>query len=100
MKILSLAEALKVPLELEGYIMHSSPSLEVIHLCLKPGQDIPQHANPFDALVQVMSGNAEIVINGKPNQLAAGQSIIMPANISHAVNANERFIMLLTMIRE
>jgi quercetin dioxygenase-like cupin family protein len=47
-----------------------------------------------------MQGSAEIVIGGKPYQLAAGQSIIMPANIPHAVNANEKFIMLLTMIRE
>ncbi len=64
------------------------------------GQKLSEHTAPFDALVQVMAGSAEIVIGGKPNQLAAGESIIMPANIPHAVNANERFIMLLTMIRE
>jgi quercetin dioxygenase-like cupin family protein len=64
------------------------------------GQKLSEHTAPFDALVQVLAGSAEIVIGGKPNQLAAGQSIIMPANIPHAVNANESFIMLLTMIRE
>jgi quercetin dioxygenase-like cupin family protein len=64
------------------------------------GQKLSEHTAPFDAMVQVMEGNAEIVIGGKPNQLIAGQSIIMPANIPHAVNANEKFIMLLTMIRE
>jgi len=64
------------------------------------GQKLSEHTAPFDAMVQVMQGNAEVVIGGKPNQLAAGQSIIMPANIPHAVNAHERFIMLLTMIRE
>ena len=64
------------------------------------GQKLSEHTAPFDALVQVMAGSAEVVIGGKPNQLAAGQSIIMPANVPHAVNANERFIMLLTMIRE
>jgi quercetin dioxygenase-like cupin family protein len=64
------------------------------------GQKLSEHTAPFDALVQVMAGSAEIVIGGKPNQLSAGQSIIMPANVPHAVNANERFIMLLTMIRE
>jgi quercetin dioxygenase-like cupin family protein len=63
-------------------------------------QKLSEHTAPFDALVQVMAGSAEIVIGGKPNQLVAGQSIIMPANVPHAVNANERFIMLLTMIRE
>lgn len=64
------------------------------------GQKLSEHTAPFDAMVQVMQGSAEIVIGGKPNQLFAGQSIIMPANIPHAVNASERFIMLLTMIRE
>ncbi len=64
------------------------------------GQKLSEHTAPFDALVQVMQGSAEIVIGGKPHQLTAGQSIIMPANIPHAVNANEKFIMLLTMIRE
>lgn len=64
------------------------------------GQKLSEHTAPFDAMVQVMQGSAEIVIGGKPNQLIAGQSIIMPANIPHAVNATERFIMLLTMIRE
>jgi len=64
------------------------------------GQKLSEHTAPFDALVQVMQGRAEVVIDGKPSQLTEGQSIIMPANIPHAVNANERFIMLLTMIRE
>ena len=64
------------------------------------GQKLSEHTAPFDAVVQVMQGNAEVVIGGKPNQLTAGQSIIMPANVPHAVNANEKFIMLLTMIRE
>jgi len=64
------------------------------------GQKLSEHTAPFDALVQVMQGTAEIVIGGKPNLLLSGQSIIMPANIPHAVNAHERFIMLLTMIRE
>jgi quercetin dioxygenase-like cupin family protein len=64
------------------------------------GQKLSEHTAPFDAMVQVMQGSTEIVIGGKPNQLIAGQSIIMPANIPHAVNAIERFIMLLTMIRE
>jgi quercetin dioxygenase-like cupin family protein len=64
------------------------------------GQKLSEHTAPFDALVQVMQGSAEIVIGGKPNQLTTGQSIIMPANVPHAVNAIEKFIMLLTMIRE
>ena len=64
------------------------------------GQKLSEHTAPFDALVQVLQGNAEIVIGGFPHQLSTGQTIIMPANVPHAVNAHEKFIMLLTMIRE
>lgn len=64
------------------------------------GQKLSEHTAPFDALLQVMQGNAEIVIGGTPHQMSTGQSIIMPANIPHAVNATAKFIMLLTMIRE
>jgi quercetin dioxygenase-like cupin family protein len=63
------------------------------------GQRLSEHTAPFDAFVQIIEGNAEIVINGKSFKLKAGESIIMPANITHAVNAVERFKMMLTMIK-
>lgn len=63
------------------------------------GEGLSEHTAPFDALVQVIEGNAEIVIDGKSYALALGDSIIMPANIPHAVNAVENFKMILTMIR-
>ena len=53
----------------------------------------------FDAMVQVLDGKAEFTIEGKPFPLVAGQMLIMPANKPHAVNAVERFKMLLTMIK-
>lgn len=62
-------------------------------------QKLSEHSAPFDAMVQVLEGKAEILINRQPYQLTAGQSIIMPANIPHAVNAIEKFKMLLTMIK-
>lgn len=64
------------------------------------GQKLSEHSAPFDAMVQVLEGKAEILINRVPYELAAGQAIIMPANIPHAVNAVEKFKMLLTMIKE
>ena len=64
------------------------------------GQKLSEHSAPFDAMVQVLDGKAEILINGQPFILTSGQSIIMPANIPHAVNAPEKFKMLLTMIKE
>lgn len=63
------------------------------------GQRLSEHTAPFDAFVQVIEGKAEVIINGHPFQLTAGHSIIMPANIPHAVNAVERFKMMLTMIK-
>jgi len=63
-------------------------------------QKLSEHTAPFDALIQVIEGEAEIVIDGKPYAVSAGQSIIMPAGRPHAVNAVTRFKMLLTMIKE
>ncbi len=64
------------------------------------GQELSEHTAPFDALVQVLDGQAEITISGKPFNLTAGQSILMPANQPHALKAPTAFKMLLTMIRE
>lgn len=63
------------------------------------GQELSEHTAPFDALVQVLEGQAEILISGQPYQLTDGQSIILPADQPHAVRARGRFKMLLTMIR-
>jgi quercetin dioxygenase-like cupin family protein len=63
------------------------------------GQELSEHTTPFDALVQVVEGEAEITISGSPHRLKEGETIIMPANQPHAVKAVERFKMLLTMIR-
>jgi quercetin dioxygenase-like cupin family protein len=63
------------------------------------GESLSEHTAPFDALIEVVDGKAEIIIGGKSFLLEAGQSIIMPANITHAVKAMERFKMVLTMIK-
>ena len=63
------------------------------------GEGLSEHLAPFDALVQVIDGTAEIIINGKSNMLNAGRSIVMPGNVPHAVKAVERFKMILTMIK-
>jgi quercetin dioxygenase-like cupin family protein len=63
------------------------------------GEALSEHTAPFDAMIQVIDGKGEVTVGGKPNILTAGQTIIMPANISHAVKAVERFKMVLTMIK-
>ena len=63
------------------------------------GQELSEHTAPYDALVHVLDGEAEIRISGKPFMLKAGDAIIMPANDPHALKAITKFKMLLTMIR-
>lgn len=63
------------------------------------GQGLSEHTAPFDAMVQVLEGEARITIGGKDNMVKAGESIIMPANITHALHAVQSFKMLLTMIK-
>lgn len=63
-------------------------------------QKLSEHTAPFDALVQVIEGKAEIIIAGKKFLISAGESIILPVGVVHAVNAVEQFKMLLTMIKE
>ncbi|MGZ6346388.1 MAG: cupin domain-containing protein [Anaerolineales bacterium] len=62
-------------------------------------QELSEHTTPFDALVQVLDGEVEIKISGKPFLLKAGESILMPANHPHALKAVKKFKMLLTMIK-
>ena len=63
------------------------------------GQGLSQHTAPFDAVVQILDGEAEVVLDGVPHLLKEGETIIIPANVPHALNAVERFKMLLTMIK-
>lgn len=63
------------------------------------GEGLSEHTAPFDALVQVIDGKAEVTISENKNLLENGDMIIMPANKPHALHAVERFKMVLTMIR-
>lgn len=62
-------------------------------------QGLSEHTSPFDALVHVLEGEAEIVISGKPLRVKAGEMVLMPANQPHGLTAVTRFKMLLTMLR-
>ena len=63
------------------------------------GQGLSEHTAPFDALVHVLEGRAEIIISGNSHRLKMGNAIIMPANEPHALKADGPFKTLLTMIR-
>ncbi|MBN1958433.1 MAG: cupin domain-containing protein [Desulfuromonadales bacterium] len=58
-----------------------------------------QHSAPFDAVVQILDGSAEITIREETQIVQSGEMLVMPADIPHALQAKERFKMLLTMIR-
>jgi quercetin dioxygenase-like cupin family protein len=93
--------------ELVGYQDGSIVSKEIIKkeigtvtlFAFDAGQGLSEHTAPFDALVQVLDGKAEITISGTLHEVKAGEMLIMPANEPHAVKAQERFKMLLVMIK-
>jgi len=63
------------------------------------GQKLSEHTSPYDAIVLVTEGHTTVTIGGQPQGVSAGEIIIMPANVPHAVEADERFKMLLIMVR-
>ena len=63
------------------------------------GQGLSKHSAPFEALVEIIDGSAEIIIEDDAHSLEKGEAIILPANIPHAVNAEKQFKMILTMIK-
>lgn len=63
------------------------------------GQGLSEHTAPYDAVVQVLDGEAELTIGGRAVTAVSGQMVIMPANVPHSLAARQRFKMLLTMIR-
>jgi quercetin dioxygenase-like cupin family protein len=63
------------------------------------GQSLSEHTAPFDALVQILDGEAEITISGETVLVKMGEMVVMPANQPHALKAVKKFKMLLTMIR-
>ncbi len=94
--------------ELVNYQENSVVSSEVIRkdaggvtiFAFDVGQGLSEHTAPFDALVQIIDGRAEITIAGEPFNLSAGEMIIMPANKPHALKALEKFKMMLVMIKK
>jgi len=76
------------------------PSGSITVFAFAAEESLSEHTAPFDALVQVLDGEAEIRISGTPFRLGPGEVILMPAGKPHAVKAVSAFKMMLTMIRE
>lgn len=75
------------------------PAGTVTSFAFDEGQALSEHTAPYDALVLVTDGSVEIAIGGDPRTVSAGQGIIMPANVTHALKALTPFKMTLVMIR-
>ena len=76
------------------------PTGTVTLFAFDAGEALSEHTAPFDALVLVADGEAEITIAGTPYRVHAGELLRLPANLPHAVRAVQRFRMMLIMIRE
>ena len=63
------------------------------------GQGLSEHTAPFDALADILDGEVEITVSGKPSRVRQGEMLIMPANQPHALKALTRFKMMLVMIK-
>ena len=63
------------------------------------GQGLSEHTAPFDALVHLLDGEAEIEVSGRKMLVKEGEIVLMPANQPHALKAKSKFKMVLTMIR-
>jgi quercetin dioxygenase-like cupin family protein len=95
-------------LELASYQAGTVVSREIVRkgvgtvtiFAFDQGGGLSEHTAPFDALVHVLDGVAEITVGGTPYKVAKDELIIMPANVPHALKAVERFKMMLVMIRE
>ena len=79
--------------------LKQNPAGTITLFAFDAGQGLSEHSAPFDAVVQVLDGEGLFIIGGEEHNLKEGQLIIMPANVPHAVKAERRFKMLLTMLR-
>lgn len=77
-----------------------NPAGNITLFSFDKGEGLSEHRAPFDALVQILEGSANMIVNGQEFTMKAGESIVFPANAPHALTAIERFKMLLTMIKE
>ena len=75
------------------------PSGNITLFAFDEGEGLSEHSSPHEAIVQILDGKAEITLGGNLYTLHASQCIILPADIPHALKANERFKMMLTMIK-
>lgn len=75
------------------------PAASVTLFAFDAGQALSEHTTAFDAYLQVLDGEAHLVVGGQAVVARAGEVVLLPASVPHEVNARVRFKMLLTMVR-
>jgi quercetin dioxygenase-like cupin family protein len=80
-------------------VLMKNPGGSVTIFAFDAGEGLSEHTAPFDALVVLLDGEAEVTISATPHRLTAGMTITMPANEPHALKAVTPFKMLLVMLR-
>lgn len=80
-------------------VLLKTPCGSITAFAFDRGQELSEHTAPFDALVQVVEGTAEIRVSDSRHRLKAGELIILPANEPHAVTALSAFKMILSMLK-
>lgn len=103
-KLQSQAYRLKELVEYQGSSVVSRTLIDkksgtVTLFAFDESQGLSEHTAPYDAIVQIVDGEAEITISGKKHLLREGEIIIMPANHPHSLKAAKKFKMVLTMIK-
>jgi quercetin dioxygenase-like cupin family protein len=99
-KILSLAaETRFVPNGIASRTLLCTESVRAVLFGFDAGQELTEHTSTQNVLVQILSGECEFLLAGKPHRLNAGQVLFLPANLPHSVKATQAFSMLLTMSR-
>ena len=88
-----------VPRSVVSRILLKNTAGTITLFAFDAGQGLSEHTAPFDAVVQVLDGEVMLTIGGKELPAVVGETVLMPANVPHALHATKPFKMLLTMIR-
>ena len=99
-KIISLAQETQfAPNGIVSRTLLRTPAARVVLFGFAEGQELTEHTSTQHALIQVLSGECEFSVGGKPRALKAGDFLHLPPNLPHAVKATSQFAMLLTLLK-
>jgi quercetin dioxygenase-like cupin family protein len=99
-KIISLAQETQfAPNGIVSRTLLRTPNGRVVLFGFAEGQELTEHTSTQQALIQILSGECEFFLSGKPHLMKAGDLLYMPPNLPHAVKATKQFSMLLTLMK-